>query len=644
MTMLQLNAEIALTASGNGPKVSIVAYTGGVMSPGGWGPIIIDLQGLKLSASVPLLGDHKNDLESVVGSGRPRIDSGQLTVDGELTGTALANHVMALHRAGVKLQASVGVEPTSVETPRTPAVIVNGRSHQVIPGLRIVRAGVLREVSLVAMGSDSKTSVTIAASMKKGSNPMEPNEITTQESTTTTTLPPEVQAHRAAMANETKRIALIQASLKSPAVQAEAIEQGWDSERIAIEAARETYRTEHLAELRATAARAPAVHSKVTTTLSNEVLSAAFTLRTQGDSGAEKCGYAPRVLEAAKEYRHRSIVDVARAIVAHYGGPSSWSTDEVLRAAMAPARFLNAAAGFSTISLPQSLADSANKSMSREYAEFPATWRAIAEVVSARNFREHSRMRTDLPDRLESLAPTGEITHGGVAEEFDKFSIGTFAKMLAVTRTMLIDDDLSVFDQTPRQFARMASRSLSDLVWKVILANVDGTTGGPFFSSGRNNLLTGSTSALSFDSLSEAVKQLRLQVDAGEGPIDLAPKTLVVSPAKEVPARQLLSAMLSRDSSLDQEGTSNPLASVVKALEVESRLGVVSFTTSPNQWYLFADKSAGAVLVAFLDGKEAPTIEVADTDFSTLGTQWRCFHDYGAALGDHRAAIKANGS
>ncbi len=98
-------------------------------------------------------------------------------------------------------------------------------------------------------------------------------------------------------------------------------------------------------------------------------------------------------------------------------------------------------------------------------------------------------MRTDLPDRLETLAPTGEITHGGVAEEFDKFSIGTFAKMLAVTRTMLIDDDLSVFDQTPRQFARMASRSLSDLVWRVILGNVDSTSGGPFFSSGRNNLL-----------------------------------------------------------------------------------------------------------------------------------------------------------
>ncbi len=161
--------------------------------------------------------------------------------------------------------------------------------------------------------------------------------------------------------------------------------------------------------------------------------------------------------------------------------------------------------------------------------------------------------------------------------------------------------------------------------------NVDGTTGGPFFSSGRNNLLTGSTSALSFDSLSEAVKQLRLQVDAGEGPIDLAPKTLVVSPAKEVPARQLLSAMLSRDSSLDQEGTSNPLASVVKALEVESRLGVASFTTSPNQWYLFADKSAGPIIVGSWMAR-SPTIEVADTDFSTLGMQWRCFWDYGCCL------------
>lgn len=645
MALLQLTADVGLIAAGDGPKprrVSIVAYSGGIMSPGNWGPIIIDLQGLTLAASIPLLGDHKNDLESVVGSGRPRIEAGRLAVDGELTETALANHVMALHRAGVKLQASVGVEPTSIETPKTPTVVVNGRTHQVTLGLRIVRAGVLREVSLTALGADSTTSVTIAASMMKG-HPMEPNESTTQE-TTTATLPPEVQAHRAAMAAESRRIGLIQASLKSPAMQADAIEQGWDSERIAIEAARESYRTEHLAELRATAARAPAVHTKTTTGLSNEVLSAAFTLRTQGDSAAEKC-YAPRTLEAAKEYRRRSLVDVCRSICAHYGAPiTSMGTDEIIRAAMSPSRFLNASSGFSTISLPVALADSANKSLAMEYKEFPATWRAISEVVSANDFREHTRPRVDLPGRLQQIGPTGEIQHDDVSEESDKFSIGTFAKMLAVTRQMLINDDLGVFDSTPKQFARMASRSLSDLVWTTILANSD-PLGGSFFSGGRNNLLTGSTSALGFDSLTTAVKQLRLQVDAGDGAIDLRPRTLVVSPALEVPARQLLNSQTyTRDQGTDQQPTGNPLAGLIGGLEVEARLGIVGFTANANQWYLFSDPQNGAVLVAFLDGRQAPVIEVADTDFNTLGMQWRCYHDYGVSLGDHRAAIKSNGS
>lgn len=647
MVLLQLTADVGLIAAGDGPKprrVSIVAYSGGIMSPGNWGPIIIDLQGLTLASSIPLLGDHKNDLESVVGSGRPRIDAGRLLVDGELTATPLADHVMSLHRANVKLQASVGVEPTSIETPKTPTVVVNGRTHQVTLGLRIVRAGVLREVSLTALGADSTTSVTIAASMMKG-HPMEPNESTTQETTTTTaTLPPEVQAHRTAMAAESRRIGLIQASLKSPAAQAEAIEQGWDSERIAIEAARESYRTEHLAELRATAARAPAVHSKTTTGLSNEVLSAAFTMRTQGDAAAEKC-YAPRTLEAAKEYRRRSLVDVCRSICAHYGAPiSSMGTDEIIRAAMSPSRFLSASSGFSTISLPVALADSANKSLALEYKEFPATWRAFSEVVSANDFREHTRPRVDLPGRLQEVGATGEIQHDEVNEENDKFSIATFAKMLAVSRQMLINDDLGVFDNTPKQFARMASRSLSDLVWKTILANVD-PLGGSFFSGGRNNLLTGSTSALGFDSLTLAVKQLRLQTDAGEGAIDLRPKTLVVSPSLEVPARQLLNSQTyTRDQGTDLQPTGNPLAGLIGGLEVEARLGILSFTSNAIQWYLFSDASNGVVLVAFLDGRQAPVIEVADTDFSTLGMQWRCYHDFGCSLGDHRGAIKSNGS
>ncbi len=50
-----------------------------------------------------------------------------------------------------------------------------------------------------------------------------------------------------------------------------------------------------------------------------------------------------------------------------------------------------------------------------------------------------------------------------------------------------------------------------------------------------------------------------------------------------------------------------------------------------------------AIEVVFLNGQEAPTIETADADFSVLGIQMRGYHDFGAALQESRAAVKAKG-
>ena len=49
------------------------------------------------------------------------------------------------------------------------------------------------------------------------------------------------------------------------------------------------------------------------------------------------------------------------------------------------------------------------------------------------------------------------------------------------------------------------------------------------------------------------------------------------------------------------------------------------------------------MIVAFLDGREAPVVEFFgfDADPRMLTATWRVYQDYGAALGDFRAAQKA---
>jgi len=47
--------------------------------------------------------------------------------------------------------------------------------------------------------------------------------------------------------------------------------------------------------------------------------------------------------------------------------------------------------------------------------------------------------------------------------------------------------------------------------------------------------------------------------------------------------------------------------------------------------------------VAFLNGKQQPTVEQADADFRMLGVQFRGYFDFGVALQDYRAGVKMLG-
>lgn len=92
--------------------------------------------------------------------------------------------------------------------------------------------------------------------------------------------------------------------------------------------------------------------------------------------------------------------------------------------------------------------------------------------------------------------------------------------------------------------------------------------------------------------------------------------------------------------------TGNALKNAV-SLEVEPRLwNDKRFSGSSTKgWYLFANPGDAAIVVAFLQGKQVPTVEFfgLDSDPNKLAATWRVFFDYGAALGDYRAAYRSKG-
>jgi hypothetical protein len=604
--MLFATSEVEIVASPKVPTVNIVAYTGGLMSVSGWGPIVVDLAGIDASAEqIGILADHDASLKGIVGHGKAVVANGRLLVRGTITpSTDAAQQVVELARAGFRFQASVGLAPTNYERVKAGETVqVNGRSIKAPnSGFTFVREGVLKEVSIVAIGADANTSVAIAAT-KHGDLGM-------SESST-------VEELRVEAANESQRIHAIRQLCKDRhgEIEVKAIREGWDMQRTELEV------------LRASRPTAPYVSSSNASYTDVNVIEAAVLAHMGHESIAEK-HLGAQAAQHARDLRVTSLVDLCRAALLLDGRPAPSGREAMIHAAL------------STISLPVALGNAANKVLLDAYMESPSSWRSFAAIKSANDFKDHTGVRPSQTGDLEEVAHGGELKHGSLKEAIYSYSVDTFGKMISLDRRDIINDDLGFFEDTAASLGRAAMRSLSDLVFKVLLAN-----GGGFFSAGNNNLDQGAATALSYDSLSVGVTRMLSQRDDEYRDLDIRPTTLLVPPELHHAAKQLLqSDFLQRID--DNQPTGNAMKSIVN-LEVEPRLSNSHrFTgTSEKAWYLFASPADMAIIVAFLQGKQSPTVEFfgLDAEPNKLAASWRVYFDYGCSLGDFRAAYRSKG-
>jgi hypothetical protein len=590
------------------------------MKPPGFGPLVIDLSGLDYSRQIRLTSDHELRRGGLIGHGQARVVANELLIEGVISSaTAAGREVLALAKDGLEFEASVGVQVLERRDFRKGDVVTsNGRTVTAGPeGLVLITKGRLLEVAIVGCGADAGTQVRIAASRRATHKEirMDGNDVRVAE-----------RARLKEIDDLCKGVEGV--GVKELRAQAVAEEIGLDDLRAGL-LIRAKNNLE-LAEIRGRYPHPVDNHIPESGGHPAKALAANLLCRSGHEGLAVKC-YGPAVAEAGRKAAS-NLCDLCAQALRLEGVELPTARHEMIRAA------------FSTAGLPGLLGDSAAKILAQEYSEAPASWKGFAKSVSVPNFHPHSVYRALHGGNLSQLPPTGEIKHGTVAEEdMGEIGIATYAKMLRVSRQMVIDDDLSVFSDALAAHARAARRTLSDLIYRVLLANA----GGAFFHANHANLLTGGTSVLALAGLDLAVGALRRQTDGEGNVLDLAPAVLLVPVELEGSARGLLS---SAEISFPAAAAATPTGNVFQnlaALAVEARLSNVEFVgKSSTAWYLFAGPSAGAVCVAYLDGRDTPTLESfgleASPDF--LGLSWRVYHDFGAALIDHRGGVKSNGA
>jgi hypothetical protein len=703
---------IEAAADGANPRVSGVAYSGGKMNLPGWRhPVVVDLSGLELPESVPLLTNHENRTGSRVGMVRAFVQNNALIVEGEvLSSSGEAQGIIEQARAGADWQLSIGAEVLDAELVRTRR-LVNGQM-QAGPFYHVKQA-VLREVSVVAVGADMATRMRVAARLEfgratfnlYGGEAMEFEDWLKERGIDAASLDkdktaelkaafeagkepdvevpaakpegkkadqaartqPAVQARspygdqvararedlsaaassyakasedrsakaeaESAIRQERERVAAIQeiCSGEFPRIERDAIRSGWtleDTSQKVLKAMREN---------RPQADVSISVNRDRGRQFDVKAIEAALCLRAGiGDEALVKA-YGEQVVEMAWHDRDISLQQLLAECARLEGVqvPRTFGNDTIR-------------AAFSTVSLPGILNNVANKKLLKAFQAQPVIATRLCSEGELNDFKESERYRlTDVGD-LEPVAPDGELKHGGLTEEKATNQLGTFGKIFSLTRQMIYNDDLGAFLKVPEGMGARAARKIDQLFFTRLLSNPTLGDTKALFHADHGNYKEGADTALSLDSLAAAVQLFMDQKDADEQPINVSAKFLLVPTALKMTARELLnSTLLLAVGATDKRRipTYNPIADEELELVTSPYLSNANYTgNSAKAWYLFADPQiVDTFEIGYLKGRRTPTVEQGETDFNTLGIQFRVYFDLGVREQDYRGMVKFKG-
>ena len=674
--------EFTLIEAANGakPKVMGIAYSGGKMNLPGWKhPVVVDLAGMDIPDTVPLLTNHENKTDSRVGIISASIKDNTLEISGEIVSDSKdAQDIVAQGKAGADWQLSIGADVKECELVKS-SRSVNGQEIEG-PFYHVTKS-TLREVSVVAVGADAHTSMKVTAQFNLSKNNIEGESMTEenknnvsaadetvnteQEKKQETAAPAakETEAEKkpeqakaeatpaaitasatdvsatakeaavAAVKAERERVSAIQGICNGefPEIEKQAIASGWTPE-VVTKKVLETIRAE-----RPAASVNISVKAKPEGGEMRKTLEAAMSLRCGVDADTLEKSYGAQTVEAGMREMDMPLKQLLVECMKLDGIPYSRGFDnETIRAA------------FSSVSLPGILSNVANKKLLQSYEAQPIIATKLCSTGDLNDFKENDRFRlTDVGDLLP-IAADGEIKDGGIIEESAKNQLDTYGKKFCLTRKMIINDDLGAFMKVPTAMGNRAARLIDQLFFSRLLANPTQADGKALFSSAHKNILGGASSALSAESLKKAIQLFLDQVDADGQPISVEPRYLLVPTALKHQAIEL-----TKGATLIMSGTDNAVRPALNVL-ADEHLQVVSSPylgnsayegNSQTGWYLFGDpKTIDTWEIGFLKGKRTPTVERGETDFNTLGLWFRVYFDLGVREQDHRGMVKANGA
>ncbi|MEH0077016.1 prohead protease/major capsid protein fusion protein [Pannonibacter sp. Pt2] len=339
--------------------------------------------------------------------------------------------------------------------------------------------------------------------------------------------------------------------------------------------------------------------------------------------------YSPTLFpleDAARQYRGMTLLELARESLGNAGvNTRGLSRDEVATRAL-----------HSTSDFPEILSAVTNKTLRQAYDAYPRTFALFCRQVLATDFKSMHRVQLGEAPQLLEVGESGEFKRGTLGESKESYKVKTYGRVVAITRQVLINDDLDAFTRIPAMYGNSIAQLESDVVWGIITANPAMADGNALFHTTHKNLAA-TGAALDVASVGAARAAMALQTGLDKKTVlNIRPAFLIVPAALELKAEQLVAQNLVPADSAKVVPQSIRTLSPIS----EPRLDAASATS----WYLAASPNQiDTIEYAYLEGQQGAYIETRN-GFDVDGVEIKCRLDFGAKAIDWRGLYKNPGA
>jgi hypothetical protein len=339
--------------------------------------------------------------------------------------------------------------------------------------------------------------------------------------------------------------------------------------------------------------------------------------------------YSPTLFpleDAARQYRGMTLLELARESLTNAGvNTRGLSRDEVATRAL-----------HSTSDFPEILSAVTNKTLRQAYDAYPRTFALFCRQVLATDFKSMHRVQLGEAPQLLEVGESGEFKRGTLGESKESYRVKTYGRVVAITRQVLINDDLDAFTRLPAMYGNSIAQLESDVVWGIITANPAMADGNALFHTTHKNLAA-TGAALDVASVGAARAAMALQTGLDKKTVlNIRPAFLIVPAALELKAEQLVAQNLVPADSAKVVPQSIRTLSPIS----EPRLDAASATS----WYLAASPNQiDTIEYAYLEGQQGAYIETRN-GFDVDGVEIKCRLDFGAKAIDWRGLYKNPGA